>query len=161
MSKRPHPLIDPKKFPLLHRDGISGEAGFDNARAVANDDADDSVFSDMRGALDRLGERSRGPWGPWRFDREHVNLVLEIDGRERYWIDVEPRLDSAAVLDWIAQVARKRWATDEVLANLVRAFDGILCLQAAVCGGGRNCAVKWSRSTGTFRTPNRTKGAGS
>lgn len=43
---------------------------------------------------------------------------------------------SAETLDWICQVAGKRWA-DDILARLVRALDDVLRPQARLCSFGR------------------------
>lgn len=71
-------------------------------------------------------------WGPWRFDAE----AFELFGPHSYAIDLERCTDSANVLDWILQIARKDWATDEVLAHLVRALDAIFDLQRTMCADG-------------------------
>lgn len=42
---------------------------------------------------------------------------------------------SAPVLDWIAQLSMKAWASREDIGYLVEALDDIFGLQAAFCGG--------------------------
>jgi hypothetical protein len=68
-------------------------------------------------------------WGSWRLKSYSL-------AHDRYWVDLERCLSSAQVLDWIAQVAGKSWATDEVLAGLVRALNDVLYLQGHLCGWG-------------------------
>jgi hypothetical protein len=75
-------------------------------------------------------------WGPWCLDP--TRLVLECyEGRRWvYEVDLEQCTTSAQVLDWIAQVAMKTWATDAVIAGLIRALDAVLDLQSNLCGMG-------------------------
>jgi hypothetical protein len=75
-------------------------------------------------------------WGPWRFDSSRVVLDCHDGDRWIYEVDLEHCRTSAEVLDWIMQVAGKNWATDAVLAGLVRALDEILDPQASLCGMG-------------------------
>ena len=51
-----------------------------------------------------------------------------------YEVNLDECNTSAGVLDWIAQVAETTWATNDGLANLVRALDDILDFQASLCG---------------------------
>lgn len=71
-------------------------------------------------------------WGPWRLKAS--TYVLELPGR--YEVDLERCLDSAEVLDYLAQVAGKRWATPEVVAGLLVALDDVLQVQAHLCPFG-------------------------
>ncbi len=81
-------------------------------------------------------------WGPWHLNRR--NLTLE---HPYYEVDLERCLSCAETLDIIAQVAGKRWATDEVLGALVRALNDLLRPQANLCpfGQGRRFRdpVQW------------------
>jgi hypothetical protein len=74
----------------------------------------------------------------WWLDRECLCLVFtdEVLG-EIYDVDLRRCRTSAEVLDWICQVAHKSWATDAVLAGLVRAINHYLDPQATLCGFGR------------------------
>ena len=59
----------------------------------------------------------------WRYDREDRVVVYTPAGNDppaRYDILLEGMTTSAAVLDWIAQVSRKTWATPRVVGDLVR-----------------------------------------
>lgn len=77
-------------------------------------------------------------WGCWQLKLS--NLTLEQTCRPWYYIDLERCRTSAAVLDWICQVAGKQWATNDVLADLVRALDDLLQPQATMCSGGMGMA---------------------
>lgn len=70
-------------------------------------------------------------WGDWRFDP--IGHTLACDG---YEIDLEEIKSSAAILDWLFQVAGKSWATPQVLADLVEALDEVLDPQANFCSDG-------------------------
>jgi len=77
-------------------------------------------------------------FGGWRLDRRTLCLVLYDErGRWIYEVDIEDCRTSAAVLDWICQVAGKTWATDKILAGLVHALDYCLDPQATLCSSGR------------------------
>jgi hypothetical protein len=81
-------------------------------------------------------------WGPWCLDKGSIDLVLRDDeGREMYWFSLAGLTDSAEVLDCIAQIAMKTWATDVVLASLVRALCDILEPQARLCCSGQHKQV--------------------
>jgi hypothetical protein len=75
---------------------------------------------------------------PWEVKKGNLTLSLKNSrGREIYYIDLERCLTSAQVLDWIMQVAGKRWATSAVLAGLVRALAFVLHPQQNLCSWGR------------------------
>lgn len=81
---------------------------------------------------------------PWVLDPDTFVLRIEdvrrsvIDGPgDAYEVDLEECLTSAQVLDWIMQVAQKTWATDAVLAGLVRAVNEVLNPQAHLCSFGK------------------------
>jgi hypothetical protein len=75
-------------------------------------------------------------WGPWTLDRDVLVLNLEIDGGWRYEVDLERCPTAAAVLDWLAQIEGKRWATTDVLGHLVSALCDLLEPQARLCSWG-------------------------
>lgn len=56
--------------------------------------------------------------------------------RTDYWMPVESMTTSAHVLDWIAQVAKKRTYADEEIGQLVRLIDDVVAPQATLCSGG-------------------------
>lgn len=73
----------------------------------------------------------------WWLDRESMCLVFTEELRgEIYDVDLGRCGTSAQVLDWICQVAHKSWATDAVIAGLVRAINHYLHPQGRLCSGG-------------------------
>lgn len=79
----------------------------------------------------------------WRYEpSNHTLLLLRSNGDFEYEIDLDECSTSAEVLDWIAQVAGKIWATDAVVADLVRALDDVLALQENLCGSGQSRKLK-------------------
>lgn len=78
----------------------------------------------------------------WRFDPSNLTLALyESSGDPAYEVDLEQCTTSAEALDWIVQVTMKVWATDTIIADLVRALDDMLDLQANMCGMGQSSTV--------------------
>lgn len=65
--------------------------------------------------------------------REGDELVFREDGRWVYVIDLDRCTTSAQVLDWIVQVSKKRWATPELIGQMVRLLDKELDLQHNIC----------------------------
>ena len=69
-------------------------------------------------------------WGDWEYDKSR--LVLEFDrlrssdGRDWYEVDLEECTTGLDVLDWILQVAGKRWATPADIGALVLALESLL-----------------------------------
>ena len=75
--------------------------------------------------------------GRWTFDRDRLVLDLfNAEGRWVYDVNLEHCRTSAQVLDWIVQVSKKTWASDAILADLVRKLDDILNLQGSLCSFG-------------------------
>ena len=71
----------------------------------------------------------------WRFEPDTLVLALYVDGRYMYEVDLERCTTSAEAPDWIVQVTKKAWTTDAIVADLVRALDNMLDLQATMCSG--------------------------
>lgn len=71
-------------------------------------------------------------WGPWQLHSD----TFELSGPYDYRVDLDECRHSAEVLDWIVQIAKKDWATDEVLAHLIRALDALFDLQKTMCSHG-------------------------
>lgn len=65
-------------------------------------------------------------------------LTIDIlKGKEtHYQVDLERCDTSAQVLDWIIQVSEKRWATDELVGQVVRLLDRALRPQENLCSQG-------------------------
>jgi len=81
----------------------------------------------------RLEEQPRYRWGEWRLRPRFGDLFCK---RYYYSISLDSCLGAAQILDWIAQISHKSWATDAILADLVRALDEIIDLQGNACGWG-------------------------
>ncbi len=73
-------------------------------------------------------------WGPWKLTNR--KLVYGSTRNPRYVVHLAGDWTSARVLDVVTQVARKRFATDRVLAGLVRALVQILDAQSRLCPSG-------------------------
>jgi hypothetical protein len=71
----------------------------------------------------------------WRFEPTTLVLALYIDERYLYEIDLEQCTTSAEMLDWIFQIAGKPWASDRVIAALVRLLDVLLDPHGRICSG--------------------------
>ena len=79
----------------------------------------------------------RRDWGGWRYESGTAVLALYDEaGRFLYEVDLERCDTSAALLDWIIQVSGKIFATDRVVAGLIRALDDLLNPQATLCSFG-------------------------
>lgn len=88
----------------------------------------------MRGGNARL---TAGQWGPWKFEQATRRLALYGEGdRWRYEIDLERCKTAVEILDWLAQVAGKSWATPDMLGWLLLALNELLSLQGNYCGCG-------------------------
>lgn len=70
----------------------------------------------------------------WELDTDV--LVLRCRDGYGYEVDLERCLTPAAALDWVMQVASKAWASDAVLADLVRALRAVINPQSNLCPGG-------------------------
>ncbi len=71
----------------------------------------------------------------WFFSRRNLTLTTHAGGYA-YALDLERFTTSAQVLDMVAQIAGKKWATDSVLSSLVRELNRLLHLQGNYCGSG-------------------------
>jgi hypothetical protein len=70
-------------------------------------------------------------WGNWSLDTYSRTLDYKD---EEYCIRLESMKSSAPVLDWIAQLSNKSWASREDIGYLVQAIDDIFRLQPSFCG---------------------------
>jgi hypothetical protein len=74
-------------------------------------------------------------WGEWTLDAKSLTLDLQSD-RHSYQIGLETITDSAQMLDWVFQIRRKRWATNDIVGDLINAFEDIFSPQGCLCGMG-------------------------
>ncbi len=77
-------------------------------------------------------------WGKWTFNRGTFCLVYEGGNGDWYEIDLDTFTDSAAILDWIFQVAGKTWIPAQGIADLLKAIDEIFYPQANYCSWGKD-----------------------
>jgi|SRR6516164_8959626 hypothetical protein len=73
-------------------------------------------------------------WGGWRRVGHGLGYPRPPN-KAMYVVDLERFTASSVMLDFIMQVAKKTWATDECLAGLVRALNEIIEPQAHLCSG--------------------------
>lgn len=86
-------------------------------------------------------------WGPWV-----LNVSTFTLDHDDYQVDLEQCTTSAEVLDWIAQVAEKPLATNEVIAGLVRAINDVLAPQQHLCSGGKHLTLTGKQMRQFVRT---------
>lgn len=66
-----------------------------------------------------------------------MHLVLTWKGNgERYAVPLRGITGSAEMLDWTFQLRMKTWVTNDVIGDLISAFQDILRPQQTLCGGG-------------------------
>lgn len=68
---------------------------------------------------------------PWRIRLD--NLTLEHEGG--YYVDLGCCQGPSQMLDWIMQVAKKTWADDRTIAELVRKLNLCMDPQGTMCSG--------------------------
>ena len=86
--------------------------------------------------LTKMGHlvKRHGKFGRWVYSPEDKTLGHEASG---YEVDLrDAAISSAAMLDWIIQVASKPWCTAEDVGYLVAAFTVLIDPQATLCSGG-------------------------
>ena len=80
-----------------------------------------------------LTPRHGQTWGKWQLDTDLYTLTHSDH-------DYEIRLDEintcAQMLDWIFQLRKKTWITNEDMGNLTQAFEDIFRPQSSMCSGG-------------------------
>jgi hypothetical protein len=77
---------------------------------------------------------ARRQWGAWHLDTGTLELVYrDAAGHNRYFLNLERCGPSAAVLDWICQLAGKDLTSPRDIGDLVAAFRDILDPQARTC----------------------------
>jgi hypothetical protein len=87
----------------------------------------------------REDKMSRKRWGVWEWKSA---FILDLNGPAEsyppgYEIYLPELTSSAAILDFIAQISEKTWASREDVGNLVEAFDDLLTLRRNYCSGGQ------------------------
>ncbi len=84
------------------------------------------------------------------FNREKLTIEVNTGkGHSPYEVDLERCTNSAKMLDFIFQVAAKRWCTPEVLLDFIRAIEQACYevhdkpVQATFCPNGIDQTVQW------------------
>jgi len=72
-------------------------------------------------------------WGDWWLDAETPSLVLDYGREGRYAVPLDEMVDSAHMLDWIFQLRIKTWVTNDVMGDLLTAFQDLFCPQDFLC----------------------------
>ena len=79
----------------------------------------------------------------WAYIETSNTLVLKPSAeRPGYEIDLDRCQNSAQVLDWIAQVASKTWASFEIVGSLVLSLNRLLRFQNNYCSFGQDQGIK-------------------
>lgn len=75
----------------------------------------------------------------WVLDPKRLVLVLgdSATGRWVYEVDLERCSTCAGILDRLAHILGKGWASNEILGDLVRALNDVLRFRPNLCGGGK------------------------
>jgi hypothetical protein len=74
----------------------------------------------------------------WIFDPKHRTLTHRAsNGAKPYVVRLDRCQTSAGALRWIMEVAEQDWATDRVIASLVREFSRLLYPLANLCPSGK------------------------
>jgi hypothetical protein len=79
-------------------------------------------------------------WGDWTLDAQVLALNLQGD-KHSYQINLEDITDSAHMLDWIFQIQMKTWSTNEIIGELINAFQDIFRPQGSLCGSGHSKTI--------------------
>lgn len=72
-------------------------------------------------------------WGLWSFDPSRLALVLELAGSRKHSIDLKKMTSSACLLDSIFEVKEKEWASNEIVADLLAAFQDLFDPRVNIC----------------------------
>jgi len=105
-----------------------------------------------------MSTKDKGKRTEVRINEERLTLdFVSPEGRVFYYVPLERVTNSESALDWIMQVARKRWATDRILGTFVKAMDaavearygkpiqGVLCSLAMGGAAGQPIPEPWRK----------------
>jgi hypothetical protein len=74
--------------------------------------------------------------GGWTYHPESLEVRCRVKGSYEYFIDLETCNTSAEMLHWIFHISTKRWATNEVIGDLVEILKQLLRPQLTLCFDG-------------------------
>jgi hypothetical protein len=83
--------------------------------------------------------RNGSQWGDWTLEVDKCGTFLVLDTKEErhhYEINLDSIDGSAEMLDWIFQMRMKAWVTNNIMGDLLSAFQDIFRPQATLCGQG-------------------------
>jgi hypothetical protein len=84
--------------------------------------------------------RDGDSWGDWELEANgsrSPHLVLKINRRTKYAIDLFSIDGSAEMLDWLFQLRMKGWVTNDIMGDLLSAFQDIFGPQQTLCSAGK------------------------
>lgn len=77
-------------------------------------------------------------WGDWTLNPNTLELCHPTTRKSNlYRISLRRMNTSDQSLDWIVQIAKKAWAHEQCVANLISALDEILDFQSNYCSFGK------------------------
>lgn len=84
--------------------------------------------------------------GHWLFDPDAFVLKFLKDPAKKngpwlYEVDLDQCKNSAQILDWIAQVSKKRFVNNVALGDLMLFLDDLFDLQKNVCSFGKSARI--------------------
>jgi len=74
--------------------------------------------------------------GGWTYHPESLMVRYRVKGSYEFEVDLETCTTSAEMLHWIFHVSTKRWATNEVIGDLVKILKKLLRPQLTLCFDG-------------------------
>ncbi|WP_373478829.1 hypothetical protein [Geminocystis sp.] len=73
-------------------------------------------------------------WGDWFLNEKNLTLTNKTND---YEIDLETIKSSADILDWIYQVFKKQWNDQQIMYDLLCAFQDLFKPQVNYCSFGK------------------------
>src|SRR5262245_18612699 len=64
--------------------------------------------------------------GGWTYHPESLMVRYRVKGSSEFEVDLDACITSAEILHWIFYVSTKRWATNKVIADLVKILKKLL-----------------------------------
>ena len=80
-------------------------------------------------------------WGDWTFNPMALSLVLEADGLPGYSINLRSITSSACMLEVIFDLRAQSWVPNDVIADLIAAFQDLFDPRETLCGTGRDAKI--------------------
>lgn len=77
-------------------------------------------------------------WGSWSFNSEDLTLEYVRDGLPAYSVQLRKITSSACMLDVIFDLKNRPWGNNEVMGDLISAFQDLFDPRVTLCGGGQD-----------------------